>query len=462
MPPLGKKSPSNDYRTDAARSDWAAFQKYAGDDAKGVEFHLKWLREKLTAANADASALDATGQKTAAQMEAEIGAATKAAWLRTARKIWSEYPAQTSDSPEFAVEYSLKNIRECLQKAGAGLEELDPDNLNTAAAVEKAMAAGAKKIYLGSARKCFKAFEANKFGHEMSSTDYTCRNIRSWAKKSGEGFEALIAPEDLPPELQGASAAELRQHAEDRLDKARRHSALLCARRLFADFEGPSPVHADQIDWAVERIFTELAFSRHEKQDLDPTGQSTAEDIDRRLAEASKRCYRRSAEREIKDFLDRSWPEDGPAVYFMDKIRRFLDNAGESAASLGMTGKYAPEILEEKFADLDPKAARCRAMSALDHFEKCPVPASVAEVVATGRRVTELFNLAAADFAREFPDDPEFRDKIDLRINAAAGRARGFYYSFNGLVPVLKPLHFVTPETPRAPKPLRFKTPASS
>ncbi len=436
----GKKTPPADYRVEAARRKWADFLEYVSDDVKGVEIWQKWVREMLTAATADAAILDPTGQKTAAEMEAEIDAATKAAYLRSARKIWSGYPAKASDEPDFIAEYSLKNIRECLTRAGAALEDLDPDNLKTAADVEAAFEAGKKNIFLNSAKKMLKALEENDtIGYEMSSTKYKCDNIRRWAEASGKGIEALIASNDLPPALRTASTVDLRRHVEERMDKARRRTALICARHKLAEFEGEHPVSGDQVDWFVNGMFDELAFSGHARQDLDPTGNSTAEDVDRRLEVASRRCYRRTVESEIRDFIDRPAREPGTQVYFMDKINKFLANAGTDLRSLGMEGKYAPDIVERKFAELEPRSAVLRAMHALESFEKSGLM-SLSDLRETGARVTGLFNTAAVQLAQEHADDPDFRGKFDARINAANKRARDHYYAMSGKVPVLKRL----------------------
>ncbi len=173
-----------------ARKRFAEFETRE-EDSLYPEHVERAIRNSLSAAGADMSALDATGQSSAEQMESRFQQATVRGHILNARK---EFAGLEATDEGLDVEFHEKEIRDSLATAGADMSALDPSGASSAERMEARLKQAVLRAHLAGARGSLVYFE------EDHKATYALDDAKEHLTAAGGDMSALGAPGAKSPE----------------------------------------------------------------------------------------------------------------------------------------------------------------------------------------------------------------------------------------------------------------------
>lgn len=418
-----------------ARKWYASLQKMA-ERPYWVDDAVKRMREHLGKAGVDAAALDPEGKKSAAEMEQELEAARRDALLKGIRKEFAAFVHSDRPLDILSLDSELKEFRKTLDILGLDMTALAEGGKRTEMDIQQTLDAAISRRCLAAAREKFHDYENATAAGLGTMTDYLEQKIAEHLKAAG------AKPEDLDPEGRSTQA-----NIEGRMKTARQRLHLMAAREELKSFETTiSCVYADEPDKQEKDIRQHLAVAEQDLPALDESGNSTAADIEKRLQNARWRMQVRAA-REVYRYLQKLEEDDSGIYtfeYSLGKLRKYLAVAGADASVLDETHlRTAPEM-EDRLTKLEQRLHFYAAKKALADFEMAGAPQKLDDIYARAESISGKFNKAGDHIEAVNPDDPDAREKITERLEAAMERARGLYYDAGGKMPVMKTLRLVT------------------
>jgi hypothetical protein len=413
---------------DSIRRDFREFLTRDSDMDYGIiESAENCIREKLKLAGLTAAALDETGQKSAAEMDAALVQAGRDNRLRCARKLMHTLETTTVPHDHETADRFIKEIRDQLAQAGRDITALDPAGKQDAAEIEARFAAGKRRMCLQKARRDFADFEKTNTAGWVMLIGHIVTRVRENMARAGEPLSALDptgASSDADIEARIAAAARRIKivDMQSKLTEAEKD------RKYVTSIDDVNRPRAD-----INKALAELGLGM---ESLDPTCKATAAEMEQRLAKAEQRlaaCGAMHAAEALEEYASgKNTPFAGSSLMYVKNLEMFIEKAGgveKLATSEENRRRVAVALVTGSYGAVEDE---------MKEFERMQAPKSLKEVDARLNRVAELFNRASEIFKAKATDGHDPAVELQARVNSADERARRLYYAGGGRIPVMK------------------------
>jgi hypothetical protein len=206
------------------------------------------------------------------------------------------------------------------------------------------------------ALRYFKGLETSEYGHPTATINGDVRHIRECLAAEGKTIAAL--------DRSGESTDE---QMEERLQRAIKRKHLIGAQKDFSRLE------AQETAGDIEGVNMYVGFIREHLREaglsvsaLDPTGNSTDEQMEERLQETVRNRHISAARKNFEDFETQQAGHSISSIEFLERrIREQLAEAGADITALDPSGKSTREEIEDR---LGTSRIRAHIISARRRF----------------------------------------------------------------------------------------------
>ena len=265
------------------REKFSEFEKTSARyDRDSIKFQMQEIVEQVKVSGETLAALDSTGNSTDQQMKDRLDAAGRRANLMAARGNLVEFENTTARHYKDSIEFQMKQIVEQVKASGETLAALDPTGSSTEQQIKDRIDAAGRRANLVAARGNLVEFEKTTTPYDKGSIEFRIKQIIEQVQASGQTLAAL-----------DPSGNSTDQQMKDRLDAAARRANLVAARGDFAAFEKTTtPYDKGSIEFRMKQIIEQMKASGQTLAALDPTGESTDQQVEDRLNAAGRRALR--------------------------------------------------------------------------------------------------------------------------------------------------------------------------
>lgn len=292
-----------------AREEFRKLLTVTYDMTDIVDYCAEKVRDKLKQAGKSAAAL---GFATDAEGEAEIEKRRLACALRSARKMYREYLADSSPREVNMVDFARRQIEKMVVHAGKTLAALDERGNSEDRDIADRLEATGKAILRITARKLYKEFTEGNTASFADQLDYHRKKIAEHVEAAGFGWA------DLDPSAGGDDAV------KERVEAGARRACLLLARKTYNDFRlTPSDWGDHMIEYHVNKIKLNLASAGVDASTLDEAGAQSAAAMERaRFLDLLKPF---EDEKKAPATLKELWLKVEPLREQFDRTRAYFD-----------------------------------------------------------------------------------------------------------------------------------------
>lgn len=238
------------------------------------------------------------------------------------------------------------------ERAGKTTVKNDTRDTRTPEEKERASQAAKKQMIIGTARRLLAELEKSRSAHNLENR---IQRIRDTLAEAGADMSALDPSRKMT--------------AEQMEEKLQWHVSRIYVQEAAAEFEN---LEKENDPWIArergQRIKDHLASARKDAVTLDPSGQSTAEEMEERIKQAIIRNHIACA-REKFTVLE----TETPLVYvdnYVEQMRGKLAEARTDMTALDSTGSRTVEEMEEYFKEVVACAHLRHAIAEIASFEK--------------------------------------------------------------------------------------------